>query len=1327
MKKLISLILAICLLLGAVPVSLSEEVLPEENAVSEPTSETVELTQDQPDAETAEENATYAEAQDEIVSEVDEEEAEESEPAEDSIQEEEPILISADQDEENQNSEDSRLEPVAVPAVAEEQPAQEEAETVLKKDEVVKPEQDKTDESALADDLSSIFIDGADIEDNGQVPDKMKTFRFANPKPTEVTLEWDPVTRPIEAPVRYEVRWATTNDFDAAVHTAVLTDPDETSYSVSNLTCGVLYYYWIRACYITDEGNPTDWARPLMKSYATAPAKPTGFDFALAEDSAVRVDFWWDREEEASGYIIYNVVEGKEIEFATKKKNPTTEPVTLTAGNITPADELVFRIYSYKNVNGKQVKSAEYDEVRKEYSIPAPRMLKAESLGKDSIQLSWTSMEGATKYVVDQYDGSTYKTVYSKTATTCTVTGLVFGKDYSFSVTAWIEDKEGETSSGMIGRAEGVAPTITKAVNAEEDSSNTISWSAADSADGYDLEWTDDYDSDEPTWHLINLNALKYTHSGLELGKEYTYHVHAYVLISGNKVATPWSKVVSVTAKPPKPKKTALTNVTYNSQSFEWEIKGELSDTEIQYEVQYSTSSSFTASTTQTVKDIQNTEYLHENCVNGTKYYYRVRAVVKRDNKIVYGPYSDTASLKCAPAKQEEVEAYYEPGINQVTVKWALTEGATDYQISYKENDGDWTIAATRKSTLEETQSYTVKNLNIGSIYSFAVSAVRTSDGKTAVGEKTEAQDNPIELEVAAYVPTDVTYKVESRKKITLSWKSVKGISTYVVTGECEEDPDFKDTFGEKEVSTNTITIKELKPGYKYAFYVQSKAVVDGKAERSDFSDPCEARPTPLAPASLTAKTDTKGYGVVLSWSSSTGATGYIIETAKSKDAQDEEWSTLMTIADADELTYTVTGLDGDSFTADNAGEVYYYRVRSYIDHGGSWPGEPTAAVKAQIKVPTPVGKTTAIDMREIEVDVSNKDIIETGTGETKYNIYRSKNPSSGFVLWRGKETLPYTDTVEFGTVYYYTIRAVVTNKNGAEQTSPASTVFSGKGKLKPVQGVDIYDEQGGSIEIIWDAMENATGYDVFYRKADVGGSWTLAGSTGKKVYRKKVTGLDPKTRYEFRVAGTAKASNGNVIRGNYSEPIVGETHIREVKNLAAAPKSSTSVTLTWDKTKNATSYQVEAEPKAGGKKKTVTVTTISATLTGLEKNRQYVFRVKAIIKRNGIEDVGAFCEDVEGYTAPAKVTGLTANFVYRKKAELTWKKSADADGYIIQWREPKGDWNDKESSFFGTIFVVTDLTPGHTYQFRIIPFAYDGEEKLEGKPSAAYTLTTNN
>ena len=1271
MKRLLSFLLVFCLMISMTPFSLAE------NAAETETEGVVEQVAEA--GETAENT--------EEAKEPAEKKAEEVKPAEEKKEEVKP----AEKKTEEAKPAEEKTEEV--------KPAEEKTEEVKpaeEKTEEVKPAEEKKDNS------SEEMPDLSDAEDltAKAAPPKVENFKAVSTSATSINLTWNTVT----GVGGYEVRWGTADNFEKATEKKEATS---NSLAVSGLECGVTYYYWIRAFYGTYSA-PSGIGAEVGIAYHTSPSNPTSgdFDFNLTANSAISLKFQWKKVPEASGYYIYRVDDtNTEVQVAKITKNTDANP-TFTLDPIVPAEKLRYRIYSYRVVSSKEVKSEGGTYKEKPYEVPKVKNLKAVSTGVDSVKLSWTAVNGATKYVITRTDGTgAVEKTFEQTEVTLTDSGLIFATEYTYFVVAYVDSFAGGEEKVDV-TVTGAAPEDVKVDNDAEKNSNILTWSKSTGAIGYQVQWCDDYDAKHPSaasWSAsIDVGVLlEYEHTGLTLGKSYSYRVQGYKEIAGNKVATPWSLVVTIAAKPAVPKGLALINKDYSTQTFSWDpVTGATG-----YEVDYGTDSTFVKKTT---KKVTGTSFDHTGCVNGTKYYYRVRAYVEIGTQKVYGAYSDSKALTCAPAKPT-VTASYTPGVNQVKVSWGQVTGATHYQIFYKENDKDWVKVAEVAATAS-TQTYTVKNLTVGSSYVFGVASVRKDSNGTGVGQR--GTSSAVELKVKPYIPQNLKKKIVSSTSIKLTWDKMNGVSTYVVSGTCTELPEYK--LDKKSTTDTSMTITDLKTGYAYVFTVQCMAVVDGAKE---YSDPATITvvQTPLAPTDLAIKVLTTKYGCKLTWKKAADASGYVVQRSLKADSG---WADLAVIEDAETLSYIDTSLGKT-----DAGKTYFYRVFSYVEHGGKHRSPASNVVNGVVKPPKAEVTVTAVDKTHVSIDVTN----DADINADYYLIYRSTSKSSGYKQIKKESTLPYVDTVKFGTVYYYKVRGVVMNTIGGKNVKvngPTSEAVKGEGKLKAVQGVAVAAIHGGSVKIKWNKLSGATGYNVYYRKE--GQSWKKAGSVGKTVKTSLVKGLDPKSKYSFRVAGTAKVGENTVI-GQYSSIVTATTKMEKTLGVKTSAVNSTSMKVTFKKVVDAMKYMIYLEdPKDPGVwKKVKTVTKNTATLTGLGKNKSYNVKVRAYIKRHGIAEYGEYSDVVFGNTAPVKPASVKVSGVKKTTATLTWKESADADGYQIRYRINGGTWEPAIQVTGVTEFVLRNLTSGKNYRVQIRAFGNENNHERYGAWSDVVTFKT--
>ena len=183
----------------------------------------------------------------------------------------------------------------------------------------------------------------------------------------------------------------------------------------------------------------------------------------------------------------------------------------------------------------------------KKMSAVLPSGAKAASAGYESIQFSWSKVNGATKYIVYRASSKygTYKKVKETTATSYTNTGRTTGKTYYYKVRAVSGSTTSKASAVVSAKAVPAKPSDVAAEGV--DSGNiTIHWGKVSGATKYQI-----YRATSKTGtykRVATTSGLQYTNEGLDNTKTYYYKVRAYRLQDGEKIYGKYSAIVS--AKP---------------------------------------------------------------------------------------------------------------------------------------------------------------------------------------------------------------------------------------------------------------------------------------------------------------------------------------------------------------------------------------------------------------------------------------------------------------------------------------------------------------------------------------------------------------------------------------------------------------------------------------------------------------------------------------------------------------------------------------------------------------------------------------------------------
>ena len=323
-----------------------------------------------------------------------------------------------------------------------------------------------------------------------------------------------------------------------------------------------------------------------------------------------------------------------------------------------------------------------------------------------------------------------------------------------------------------------------------------------------------------------------------------------------------------------------------------------------------------------------------------------------------------------------------------------------------------------------------------------------------------------------------------------------------------------------------------------------------------------------------------------------------------------------------------------------------------------------------------------------------------------------------------GNATTSYTvKGLAAGTAgYKFRMRAV---KNGAysDYTSALSVNTNPYG----VGGFKCSSKTSTSVTLKWNKGTTASGYQLQQYKD---GKWVTI-YTGTKATNTSYTvkGLKAGTAgYRFRIR--AYKTYGNTKQyGSWSSEVKVNTNPYGVGGFKCSSKTSTSVTLKWNKGTTASGYQLQ-QYKDG---KWVTIytgtkaTNTSYTVKGLKAGTAgYRFRIRAYKTYGNTKQYGSWSSEVKVNTNPYGVGGFKAKSTSKNSITLGWNKGTTASGYQLQ-QYKGGKWvtvytGTKATS---TSCTIKSLKANTSYKFRIRAYKTYGNTKQYGSWSKELTVKT--
>ena len=281
------------------------------------------------------------------------------------------------------------------------------------------------------------------------------------------------------------------------------------------------------------------------------------------------------------------------------------------------------------------------------------------------------------------------------------------------------------------------------------------------------------------------------------------------------------------------------------------------------------------------------------------------------------------------------------------------------------------------------------------------------------------------------------------------------------------------------------------------------------------------------------------------------------------------------------------------------------------------------------------------------------------------------------------------------------------------------------KPTIANVTGFKVKSIFSTNVTLQWNKNANASGYEIEQYK---GGKWVnVAKITSNATTSYTVKGLAAGTAgYKFRMRAVKDGAYSD-----YTSVLTVNTNPYGVSGFKCSSKTSTSVTLKWNKGTTASGYQLQ-QYKDG---KWVTIytgtkaTNTSYTVKGLKAGTAgYRFRIRAYKTYGNTKQYGSWSSEVKVNTNPYGVGGFKCSSKTSTSVTLKWNKGTTASGYQLQ-QYKDGKWVTiyTGTKATNTSFTVKKLKAGTaSYRFRIRAYKTYGNTKQYGPWSSEVKVNTN-
>ena len=672
-----------------------------------------------------------------------------------------------------------------------------------------------------------------------------------------------------------------------------------------------------------------------------------------------------------------------------------------------------------------------------------------------------------------------------------------------------------------------------------------------------------------------------------------------------NGVTSDWTGVADGHTKPLAPPNFRATCVAGTFVELKWNAPQQsqvsLSPTSFQYEVKINSGAwqSRAGSRTRKVGQLS----------LGTTYTFAVRTVLDRSGFVGYSDAS-TLTVTTAAAQVEPPTGLQTSEVSNTSVKLTWTASTTtvsSYEVSIDGNT--WVDSG---SDLEHTFS----GLDPETRYSLRARAKSGNSTSCA-----NAAPQVTTLPSAPSAPTGLTKSGISQTAITLSWTKSAGATAYKVRKDSSDSWTTLD-----DVASHTFT--GLTANTQYTL-----EVIASNAGGDSSATSVSARTLVNAPATPTGLADLGGThnSITISWSRSTGATGYKVQV---------DSGTVATLGDV--ATHTFSGLTADT--------SYTLNVVAFNSGGDS----AAASVSARTKLTTPPVTLGTVTHNSIVINWTKS------TGATAYKVRKDSGD----------------DWTTLGDVATHTFSGLTPNT--AYDIEVLASNSHGDSAAGTISGTTTHDLDAT-------ATHNANLTATHNANLTATANANLTATANANLTATQLVLSNDATQTQHAVNLTATANAPTATATPTPTPTATSTPTPTPTATAtptptptltntplpgspAAPTglsmsgiSQTAITLSWTKSTGATAYKVQVDSGA--------VTTLgdvaTHTFSGLSANTSYTLKV--IASNSGGDSSAASVSASTLPNAPAAPTGLSTSGISQTAITISWTKSAGATGYKVQ------------------------------------------------------------
>ena len=311
----------------------------------------------------------------------------------------------------------------------------------------------------------------------------------------------------------------------------------------------------------------------------------------------------------------------------------------------------------------------------------------------------------------------------------------------------------------------------------------------------------------------------------------------------------------------------------------------------------------------------------------------------------------------------------------------------------------------------------------------------------------------------------------------------------------------------------------------------------------------------------------------------------------------------------------------------------------------------------------------------------------------TEYTIRYRQVGSTDWLTTTTILTSTFIENLNSDAEYEYQVSA---NSNGGLAAYSTSEFFHTNGSCRTPENLTAVSMSATSVQLNWSPQQGVSYYKFKYRVVGSNSCTNDSSISNSKV----ISGLTPSASYQYQVQTKCNSSDQSAWSAKVSFTSAANATCAAPTGISTSLIGSTNATINWSPVQGAVNYSIQYARSGSNSWTTETVSSTSASVSGLDPASSYDYRIQAV----GYGAASSYSNHSSFVTLAAACstpTMLSVTTITATSARLNWGVVSGANSYTVRYRKSgTNSWTTTSSTTNSK--DISSLTQNSVYEFQV-------------------------